>query len=83
MSRASRYLKALLVAMILFAGAPVSASHANAHFGDPKFQIASKSVNSVDTSDQDRDSDGTPLVALSITPAIARVLMPFLTGHRM
>lgn len=61
MSRASRYLKALLVAMILFAGAPVSASHANAHFGDAKSQIAISSVNSVDTSEQDSDSDGAPL----------------------
>lgn len=61
MSRASQYLKALLVAVILFAGAPVSASHANAHFGDPKSHIAINAVNSVDASTDDSDADRSPL----------------------
>lgn len=77
MSRGNLYLKALLVAVILFASAPVSASHANVHFGDPKSQIAINAVNAVDAGTEDSDSEGTPLGGIEHHSCYSPCLEPF------
>lgn len=61
-SRASRFLKALLAALILFAAVPVWASHAKPHFDGQKSHIAMSALNSVDAEAQNSsDADTSPI----------------------
>ena len=91
-SRASRFVKALLVAVVLFAGAPISASHANAHCG-PKSQIAINAINAIDVSIQGGDTDSTPFggiehhfcysPCLEAFPSRASYVTAYLEGTRV
>lgn len=61
-SRVSQFVKALLAALILFAGVPMSISHAKPHLDGQKSQIALTAVNSVDAGTQNSsDGDTSPI----------------------
>ncbi|HML29584.1 MAG TPA: hypothetical protein PKE16_12245 [Hyphomicrobium sp.] len=53
-------MKVLLVAVILFAGGPVLASHTNAHFDHSKSQIAISVTSAADASNHDGNADSDP-----------------------
>lgn len=63
-SRAGQFLKALLVAVILFAGAPISAFDANAHFVDSKSQAAVTSISVGGIGAQGGESGSSPFSAI-------------------
>lgn len=61
-SRAGQFVKALLAALILFAGVPISASHATAHLDGQKSHIAKCAFNTVDAEAQSSsDADTSPI----------------------
>lgn len=60
LSCANRFVKVFLVAVILFTGGPVCASHANAHLDHSKSQIAATAVSVADTSTHKGDAGSDP-----------------------
>lgn len=64
LSCAGPFLKALVVVVILFAGAPISAFDTNAHFVDSKSQVAVSSINSGSISAQGGETDSSPFGAI-------------------
>ena len=75
-SRAGQFVKALLAALILFAGVPISASHATPHFDGQKSHIAMSGVNFVDVEAQNSsDGDTSPIGGLEDHPCSCPCLL--------
>lgn len=85
-SRAGRFVKALLAALILFAGVPISASHATPHFEGQKSHIAESAVKSADVgAENSSDADTSPLGGIEDHPCSCPCLLQALqtrSGHK-
>ncbi|CAA2141705.1 hypothetical protein HYPP_02726 [Hyphomicrobium sp. ghe19] len=75
-SRVGQFVKALLAALILFAGVPISASHATTHCDGQKSHIAENAVKSVDVRAQNSsDTNTSPLGGIEDHPCSCPCLL--------